>query len=112
MPFTTRPFRRFPVCCPVTYHTGLSEGHGTIWNLSVKGWRLSGNVPLRVGQTCPLIVHLPNQESLVVAAAIVRWVRDWDQEYGLETVVVNKQTQRRVEHLVHELDQMALESIE
>jgi len=25
MPFTIRSFRRVPVCCPVTYHAGLSE---------------------------------------------------------------------------------------
>ena len=46
MPFPLRPHRRFPVCCPVTYHAGLREGHGMVWNLSVTGWRLSGNVPL------------------------------------------------------------------
>ena len=110
MPFSIRPFRRFPVCCPVTYHAGLREGHGIVWNLSVNGWRLSGDVPLRVGQTCPLIVNVPNQLSLFIAGAIVRWVRG--QEYGLETLVVNKQTQSRMEELVHHLEQVALESIE
>ena len=110
MPFSIRPHRRFPVCCPVTYHAGLREGHGTVWSLSVNGWRLSGNVPMRVGQTCPLTVHLPNQLSLFVAGAIVRWVRG--QEYGLETLVADKQAQRRVELLVYELEQVALESIE
>ena len=72
MPFLIRPYRRFPVCCPVTYHAGLFEGHGIAWNLSVNGWRLSGDVPLRVGQTCPLTVNLPNQQSIFVAAVIVR----------------------------------------
>ena len=110
MPFSIRPFRRYPVCCPVTYHAGLREGRGTIWNLSVNGWRLSGDVPLRVGQTCPLTVHVPNQLSLFVAGAIVRWVRG--QEYGLETLVVDKPTQSRMEQLVHQLEQVALESIE
>ena len=28
MPFTIRPYRRFPVSCPVTYQTGLFEGQG------------------------------------------------------------------------------------
>ena len=82
-----RPNRRFPVCCPVTYHAGLVEGHGSVLNFSVNGWRLSGDVPLRVGQTCPLTVHVPNQRSLFVAGAIVRWVHG--QEYGLETLVVD-----------------------
>lgn len=47
MPFSIYPFRRFHVCCPVTYHVGLREGYGTVWNLSVNGWRLSGDVPLQ-----------------------------------------------------------------
>ena len=110
MPFTLRPYRRFSVCCPVTYHAGLCECHGMVWNLSVNGLRLSGDVPLRVGQTCPVTINLPNQESLVVATAIVRWVRG--QEYGLETLVVDKETQSQVEHIVQHLEQVALESIE
>ena len=110
MPFIIRPYRRFPLHCSVTYNAGPSQGQGTVWNFSVNGWKLSGDVPLRVGQTCPLTVTLPNQESLVVAAAIVRWVRG--QEYGLETLVVDKLTQSRVEQLVHHLEQVALESIE
>jgi hypothetical protein len=109
MPFSIRPYRRFPVCCPVTYHAGLIEGQGIVWNLSVNGWRLSGDVPLRVGQTCPLTVNLPNQQSLFVAAAIVRWVRG--KEYGVETLVVEKQTQRRLEHLVKRLARESVESI-
>jgi hypothetical protein len=38
MPFSIRPFCRFPVCCPVTYHAGLFEGQGIVWSLSVNGW--------------------------------------------------------------------------
>lgn len=37
MPFLIRPCRRFPVCCPVTYHCADFEGHGLVWNLSVNG---------------------------------------------------------------------------
>jgi len=110
MPFTIRPHCRFPVHCPVSYNAGTSQGLGTLWNFSVNGWRLSGDVPLRVGQTIPLTVHLPNQLSLFVAGAIVRWVRG--QEYGLETLVADTQTQSRLEQLVHQLEQVALESIE
>jgi hypothetical protein len=32
MPFSVRPSRRFPVCCPVIYQVGDFEGHGTVWN--------------------------------------------------------------------------------
>ena len=68
MPFSIRPHRRFPLYCHVTYHAGLSEGHGTIWNLSLSGWRLSANRPLRVGQSFRMTVTLPNQERVFVAA--------------------------------------------
>jgi PilZ domain len=110
MPFTIRSFRRFSVCCPVTYHAGLCEGQGIVWNLSVNGCRISGDEPLRVGQTCPLTINLPNQPSLFVAAAIVRWVQG--QEYGLETLVADKQTQSRLEQVIERLEQDSVESIE
>ena len=82
MPFTIRPYRRFPIYCPVTYHAGVSAGQGMVWNLSVNGWRLSSIVLLRVRQTFTLTMHSPNPPSLFMADAIVRWVRG--QEYGLE----------------------------
>ena len=31
MPFTLRPYRRFPVQCSVTYHAGLFQGQGIVW---------------------------------------------------------------------------------
>lgn len=100
MPFTIRPSRRSPVECSVTYNAGPYQGHGTVWNLSLNGWKVSGDVPLRVGQTCSLVVNLPNQQSMVVAAAVVRWVQG--QEYGLETMVVGKLTRNRLEHLIEQ----------
>lgn len=98
MPFSIRPYRHFPVQCSVTYNAGPFRGQGTVWNLSCTGWRLSGDLPLQSEQTCPLTVNLPNQPSLFVAAAIVRWVRG--QEYDLETLVADTQTQSRVEQVI------------
>jgi PilZ domain len=109
MAFSIRPSRRSPVQCSVTYHAGSVEGQGTVWNLSLNGWKLSGDLPLRVGERCSLTVNLPNQESIVVAAAIVRWVRG--QEYGLETLEVEKQTHSRLEHAIKRLVQQSVESI-
>jgi hypothetical protein len=95
MPFTIRPYRRLPVCCPVAYQTGLFEGHGTVWNLSLTGWRFSGNLPLRIGEVCSLTVILPPYQPIYVAAGIVRWVRGElgeDQEYGVETLVIDDES--------------------
>ena len=85
MPFTIRPFRRFPVSCPVTYKACVCEGHGTVWNLSLTGWQFSGNLPLRVGDVCSLTVNLSLDQRVDVAAGVVRWVRG--EAYGVETLV-------------------------
>jgi hypothetical protein len=109
MPFSIRSFRRFPLQCSVTYNAGPFLGQGTVWNLSCTGWRLSGDLPMRPGETLSLTVTLPNEQRIVVAAAIVRWVRG--PEYGVETLVVEKQTQSRLEHLIKRLVQESVESI-
>lgn len=109
MPFTLRLYQRFPMHCSVTYNAGPFQGQGTVWNLSLSGWKLSGDLPLQVGQMCSLTVNLPNEESIVVTAAIVRWVRG--QEYGLETLAVEKQTHSRVERVIQRLVQESGESI-
>ena len=94
MRFTIRPHRRLPVCCPVPYQVGLFEGYGTVWNLSLTGWRFSGDLPLRIGEVCSLTVALPPYQLIYVAAGIVRWVRG--EEYGIETVVANGPTHARM----------------
>jgi len=45
-----------------------------------------------------------------VATADVRWSRS--QEYGLETVVADKQTQSHLEHVTKQLEQGSFERIE
>ena len=110
MPFAIRSHRRFSVYGSVTYHAGLFQGQGTIWDLSLSGWKLSGDVPLQVGQTCSLTVNLPIEENIVVAAATVHWVRG--QEFGLETLAIEKQTHSRVEHVIKRLVEGAGENIE
>ena len=100
MSFSIRPYRRFPVCCPVTYHAGLFEGQGTVWNLSLTGWRFSGDLPLRIGEVCSLTVNLPTHQCLYIAAGIVRWVRG--EEYGVETLVMDDQSRDDMDDYVAE----------
>ena len=66
MPFSIRPYRRFPVQCSVTYNTGSFQGQGIIWNLSCTGWRLSGDLPMRTGETLSLTVTLPNEQRIEI----------------------------------------------
>ena len=59
MPFSSRPYYRFPVHCAVSYNAGPFQGQGTVWNLSCTGWRLSGDLPMRPGKTLSFTVTLP-----------------------------------------------------
>jgi len=110
MPFSLRLHQRFPVYCSVTYHADLFQAQGTVWNFSLSGWKLSGDVLLQVGQRCSLTVNLPIEGSIVVTAAMVRWVRG--QEFGLETLAIEKQTHSRVEHVIRQLVEESGETIE
>ena len=106
MHFTIRPYRRVPVYCPVTYQTGLFEGQGTVWNLSLTGWRFSGNLPLRIGEVCSLTVNLSIDQPIYVAAGIVRWVRG--EEYGVETLVIDDESRDDMEeYLSQRLEESA-----
>jgi hypothetical protein len=109
MPVLIRPSRRFPVCCPVSYQCGPFEGHGTVWNLSLTGWRFSGNLPLRIGEVCSLTVNLSIQPCIYVAAGIVRWVRG--EEYGVETLVIDDASREDMEQYLWQRLQEFIEHI-
>ena len=101
MPFSIRPFRRFPVQCSVTYNAGPFHGQGTVWNLSCTGWRLSGDLPMRTGEPLSLTVTLPNEQRIEIPEAVVRWSRG--QEFAVETVAIEPHTQARLSHYVKRL---------
>jgi hypothetical protein len=90
MSLAIRSDNRVPVCCPVTYQTGDFEGHGTVWNCSMTGWRFSGTLPLREGEIFSLTVTLPSQEHVYVVAASVCWIRGGD--YGAETITIDDES--------------------
>jgi hypothetical protein len=75
MPFSIRPYQRFPVHCAVTHNAGPFQGQGTVWNLSCTGWRLSGDLPMRPGEPLSLTVTLPNEQRIEIPESVVRWSR-------------------------------------
>ena len=108
MPFTIRPYRRFPIQCSVTYNAGPFQGQGTLWNLSCTGLRLSGDLLMRPGEPLLLTVTLPNEQLIEIPEAIVRWSRG--QEFAVENVVIKPHTQHRLAHYVKRLVQHPLET--
>lgn len=101
MPFTIRPYRRFPVQCAATYNAGSFHGQATVWNLSVSGWRLSGDAPMRPGETLSLTVMLPNEQRIEVPEAVVRWVRG--EEFAVENLKIEEHMEARLQHYVKQL---------
>jgi hypothetical protein len=101
MPFSIRTYHRFPVQCTAMYHAGPFQGQGTVWNLSPTGWRISGDLPMRSGESLSLTVILPNEQHIEVLEAVVRWSRG--QEFGIETVIASKHTQARLGHYIQRL---------
>ncbi len=101
MPFSIRAFQRFPVHCAVTYNAGPFQGQGTVWNLSCDGWRLSGDLPMRPGETLSLTVTLPNEQRISIPEAMVRWSRG--QEFAVENITIEHHAQARVNHYVKRL---------
>jgi PilZ domain len=109
MSFSIRPHRRFPVHCALTYNAGPFQGHGTVWNLSCSGWRLSGDLPMRPGESLSLTVTLPNEQRIEIPEAVVRWSRG--QEFAVENLAIKPHTRTRLQHYVKRLAQESVESI-
>ena len=101
MPFSIRPYRRFPVQCSVSYNAGPFQGEGTVWNLSCTGWRLSGDLPMRPGEILSLTVTLPNEQRIEIPEGVVRWSRG--QEFSVENVSIEEHTRARLQHYVKRL---------
>ncbi len=100
MPFVVHPYRRVPVVLSATYEHWLQEGEGIVWNLSPTRWRLSGTLPLALGDVCSLTILLPTNIQISVSAGIVRWVRG--EECGLETLVMDGKAQARLDRYIRE----------
>ena len=103
MPFSIRPYRRFPVQCFVTYNAAPFQGQGTIWNLSSTGWRLSGDLPMQPGETLSLTVTFPNEQRIDVLEAVVQWSRG--QDFAVKNLMIEPHTQAGLKHYVKRLVQ-------
>ena len=66
-----------------------------MWNLSLTGWRFSGNLPLRIEEVCSLTVNLSIDQAIYVGTGIVRWVRGG--ECGVETLVIDDESREDLE---------------
>lgn len=94
MPFALRYHYRFPVFSLVKYERENGVGYGSVTNLSSLGWRISGSLPVELGDTCTLTIKLPTKLWILVAQGKVRWVSG--EECGIETLMMDTRSQARL----------------
>ncbi len=104
MAFVLRHHDRYPIFGSIRYEVLLREefraGYGTVTNVSNRGWRVYGNVPVAVGDVCSLKVRLKTRQWVSVTAGIVRWVQG--EECGIETVVMNDESTKQLDEFLEE----------
>ena len=72
-----------------------------MWNLSSTGWPLSGDLPMRPGETLSLTVTLPNEQHIEIHEAVGRWSRG--QEFAVENLAIKPHPRARLQHYVKRL---------
>lgn len=97
--FHVRAHHRVPVQCTVYFSNADLQGTGTLWNVSLDGCRVNGNVRPRVGTQVELLIMLPGRRaSIVVQSAQVAWTRG--HECGLRWLSVQPVDRSRLQRFV------------
>ena len=97
--FHVREYRRFPVHCSMYFSSDQVYGTGTIWNLSLGGWRVDSDVDVERGMSLTLFVMLPDrQQAVLIDHAIVCWSRG--KEFGLTIRSITPQDAARLKEFV------------
>ena len=100
--FSIRSFHRFPVQCRAYYSHNKERGTGTIWNLSLTGWRIDGTLPVAPGTVLSLWIVPPDKApTIFVDRATVRWSRG--VEFGLEMSAIRDREAALLKRLVESL---------
>lgn len=74
-----RRHSRFPVSWSVLYGTDEFLAEGTVLDLTSRGWRIAGSMPVTPGMRLTLQVSVPEKSTpLRVQRATVLWVTDHD----------------------------------
>jgi hypothetical protein len=100
--FHVREYRRFPVNCLLYFSSDELNGTGTVWNLSLGGWRVDSDVKVPMGTVLTLFVMLPDiKQALLIDQATVCWSRG--HEFGLAIRRINDQDRVRLRDFIAEL---------
>ena len=97
--FKLRIYQRVPLCARGYYLSQDFLGRGTVWDVSVGGWRIQGDHQVLVGTLLTLRMDLlGEQRPLEVEQAIVQWVSGRD--FGVRILKIRTTAVKRLEHLI------------
>ena len=103
-PFTVRKEQRFRQSVPVQYRGAGITGEGLVYDLSLSGGRIVGNVPVSVGMSLVLRLSLPGDaEPFQFDQVTVRWVRGL--EFGMDLGTPPPDVAERFTRVIAELVQ-------
>jgi hypothetical protein len=98
--FVIRKHPRTSVQCDFSYFADGRLGEGTIWDLSIAGFRSTGNVVVAPGLVVNAYLKLPDGEPghLQINRAVVRWMEG--QTMGWEILDMDPEPKARLAHLL------------
>ncbi|MDH4083665.1 MAG: hypothetical protein OEY60_04820 [Nitrospira sp.] len=91
---------RFPVGWPMRYGNATFLAEGTVLDLTARGWRVVGTMPVVAGMQLTLQVSVPERPTLLrVQRATVLWVKD--HEFAIEVQDLEPMDQAWVSEFLH-----------
>jgi hypothetical protein len=87
--YAVRAGQRISVRCPFLYHGENFHGKGDLWDLSVSGWRATGDHPVTPGMSMPVYLELGDggeSKYLLIDSAIVRWSNGRDAGWEIQAI--------------------------
>lgn len=88
--YAVRAGQRISTRHPFVYHGPGFQGKGHLWDLSVSGWRATGDHPVTQGMVMPVYIELPpgkgESKYLLIESAIVRWSSGRDAGWEIQTI--------------------------
>lgn len=97
--FKLRTYQRMPLCNGGYYLSQDFLGRGTVWDVSVGGWRIEGDHQVHVGMLLTLRMDLRGEHRPIeVEQAIVQWVIGRD--FGVQIRKIRTTTIKRLERII------------
>ncbi len=94
----SREYARVAFECPAEFSGDQLSGEGTVINLSIGGFAVESDQPVKAGMTLKLRVFLPDDEKPIVIRAAIRWAREG--KFGVKTTLIGIEDKKRLREFI------------